>query len=472
MATLTTRSLNGRPASPRRASAARLTAMDQVKTPKVARWSGRVMLGLFVLCPVMLAFLPWQQSFHATGKVIALDPTERQQDIEAPIDGRISAWYVREGDAVKQGQKLVTIQDPDPQLPQRLKQQKSAVEERKRAAEQRKLSYMAQTEALKSSRDQALTAAKSRLEMAKERKKAADQALAAATAKLRLDTINFTMERDLQRDGLTSQLMFESAKARQEQSAADKERAVNSLTAAAEEVKALEADIGTIKNNAEASIASALAMRQSAEAEIATANRDLHELDIRIARQDTQEVTSPCDGVVFRIVANAHRGGTLVKSGDRLAVITPTIENLSERDVELYLDGNDAPQLMRLMRERGEGAKIPVRIQFEGWPAIQFVGWPSVAWGTFGGHIVFVDPHDDGKGRFRVLVKPDEDDEPWPDAQSLRQGSRAQGWVLLDRVSLWYELWRRFNGFPPVVSGKDKDDGELKVKPGKVKVPK
>jgi hypothetical protein len=247
---------------------------------------------------------------------------------------------------------------------------------------------------------------------------------------------------------------------------------VNSLTAAAEEVKALEADIGTIKNNAEASIASALAMRQSAEAEIATANRDLHELDIRIARQDTQEVTSPCDGVVFRIVANAHRGGTLVKSGDRLAVITPTIENLSERDVELYLDGNDAPQLMRLMRERGEGAKIPVRIQFEGWPAIQFVGWPSVAWGTFGGHIVFVDPHDDGKGRFRVLVKPDEDDEPWPDAQSLRQGSRAQGWVLLDRVSLWYELWRRFNGFPPVVSGKDKDDGELKVKPGKVKVPK
>jgi hypothetical protein len=29
---------------------------------------------------------------------------------------------------------------------------------------------------------------------------------------------------------------------------------------------------------------------------------------------------------------------------------------------------------------------------------------------------------------------------------------RANGWVLLDVVSLGYELWRQFNGFPPVVA--------------------
>jgi hypothetical protein len=28
---------------------------------------------------------------------------------------------------------------------------------------------------------------------------------------------------------------------------------------------------------------------------------------------------------------------------------------------------------------------------------------------------------------------------------------RANGWVLLDSVRLGYELWRRFNGFPPTV---------------------
>jgi hypothetical protein len=41
---------------------------------------------------------------------------------------------------------------------------------------------------------------------------------------------------------------------------------------------------------------------------------------------------------------------------------------------------------------------------------------------------------------------------PWPDSRWLRQGVRANGWVLLQRVPLWYEVWRQLNGFPPVIS--------------------
>ena len=63
-----------------------------------------------------------------------------------------------------------------------------------------------------------------------------------------------------------------------------------------------------------------------------------------------------------------------------------------------------------------------------------------------------MDATDDGLGRFRVLVEPDPRDEPWPSAQYLRQGVRANGWVLLDNVSLGYELWRQFNGFPPAIA--------------------
>jgi hypothetical protein len=97
-------------------------------------------------------------------------------------------------------------------------------------------------------------------------------------------------------------------------------------------------------------------------------------------------------------------------------------------------------------------AGAPVRLQFEGWPALQFSGWPSVAVGTFGGRVVLVDPTDNGRGRFRVLVEPDERDEPWPSNRFLRQGVRANGWVLLNVVPLGFELWRQFNGFPPVIS--------------------
>jgi len=108
----------------------------------------------------------------------------------------------------------------------------------------------------------------------------------------------------------------------------------------------------------------------------------------------------------------------------------------------------------------------PVRLQFEGWPAIQFVGWPSVAVGTFGGDVVFIDPTDDGYGRFRIVVaaKPDEFERDgkkmvteWPGNRWLRQGVRAKGWVLLERVPLWKEIWRQLNGFPPVV--KESDSG-------------
>ena len=119
-------------------------------------------------------------------------------------------------------------------------------------------------------------------------------------------------------------------------------------------------------------------------------------------------------------------------------------------------DAVDAPLVLayadRISREGGHGATAPhVRLQFEGWPAIQFGGWPYVGVGSFAGQVSFVDPTDDGKGKFRVMVIPDpaERGGTWPEAQFLRQGSQARGWILLDRVRLGYEIWRQLNGFPP-----------------------
>ena len=111
-----------------------------------------------------------------------------------------------------------------------------------------------------------------------------------------------------------------------------------------------------------------------------------------------------------------------------------------DRAVSLYVDGNDAALI-----QPGRA----VRLQFEGWPAVQFSGWPSVAVGTFGGRVAFVDPSDDGRGDFRIVVVPDPEDGPWPAASYLRQGVLAKGWILLNQVRLGFELWRQFNGFPP-----------------------
>ena len=42
---------------------------------------------------------------------------------------------------------------------------------------------------------------------------------------------------------------------------------------------------------------------------------------------------------------------------------------------------------------------------------------------------------------------PAQQDHAWP--QQLRIDSGVYGWVILDSVPVWYEIWRQLNGFPP-----------------------
>lgn len=166
---------------------------------------------------------------------------------------------------------------------------------------------------------------------------------------------------------------------------------------------------------------------------------ELSRIEVRLARQTMQRVVAPRAGTILRRMSGQE--SVIVKAGEVLAELVP---RTMSRAVEVWVHGNDAP----LIRE-----KAKVRLQFEGWPAIQFSGWPSVAIGTFGGQVSFVDAADNGKGYFRVVITPpaDEPAASWPDPHYLRQGVRVHAWVLLRRVSLGFELWRQFNGFPPAL---------------------
>lgn len=171
------------------------------------------------------------------------------------------------------------------------------------------------------------------------------------------------------------------------------------------------------------------------EAKVST---ELAKIDISIARQSTQLVNSPMNGYIQR--RKIGQGSQLVKKGDELAILIPDTRS---RSVELWISGNDSP-FVKI------GNKV--RLQFEGWPAIQSFGWPSLARGTFGGIIKFADKQINPSGQSRLLIIPDPDDAPWPETNILRQGVRTFGWILLNEVSLGFEVWRNFNGFPPVIS--------------------
>lgn len=520
MATTMTPPTTRTPTTPREPAQPELPALRLVPTSHLARNLARLLIVIFVLTPFVLLFVPWQQSCPANGRIIALNPDQRQQTIDAPVDGRIQRLLVRENDRVNgprysylpllgvemqtsPGDLLLTIQDPNPNLMELLATQRRAVLERQEAARERRASFEKQIKSEEAAKAAALAGFEQRVRIARDRNGVANAMVTRARANREQALEAFQTEDRLRPEGLTARITWVTAKQTLNTREAELLAAQDVASASLKEIEALGADLNRTQNEINARIQGVTALWQGAMAELASADRELADIDLRIGRQATQDVRAPCDGVIFRVLANSASGGTLVKVGDPLLSIVPEILLENDRVVELFLDGNDAPlvtemwkaQVLELAREQArlqglplEGhelqdlyrdllnrqqlTRIPVRLQFEGYPAIQWVGWPSVAVGTFGGVVAFVDPHDDGKGKFRILVRPDPQEEatnPWPSGFSLRQGLRAQGWVQLNRVPLGWELWRRLNGFPPVVATKDP---EKETKATKVKVPK
>lgn len=170
-------------------------------------------------------------------------------------------------------------------------------------------------------------------------------------------------------------------------------------------------------------------------AEEADAASTLAQKEVKFSRWQTQLVSAPADGTLLRIMVGS--GVANISQGQDLAYFVPDTE---EPAAEIFVVANDMPLI-------SVGRKV--RLQFEGWPSIQFSGFPSVAIGSFAGIVKAVDPSVSETGLFRVLVIKDPDDKhPWPSQIYLRQGTRVVGLVLLDTVSLGFELWRQVNGFP------------------------
>ena len=419
------------------AIAADRAAHDLVASPRTARTLAGIIVALFVAVALSLVLLPWQQTSVGAGRVVAYAPLERQQNVEAPIEGRVVRVFVREGSRVRRGESLLDLTDNDPLILDRLQQERSAAVMRIEAARARAVAIEARVAELTRSRDNALAAGDSRIRMATNRVRAATQALAATEAAQRTAQLNFERQEALVREGLASTRTIELATLDQIRTRTEVDRARASLEAARAEVEAITADRQRAGTDGFAAINDGRATRASVEAEIAAASAEIARMDVRLARQQTQRVVAPRDGTVMRLMVNT--GGEMVKAGDPLLVFVPDTD---ERAVELWVDGNDIP----LVRE----GRL-VRIQFEGWPAIQFSGWPNASIGTFGGRVAVVDATDNGRGQFRVIVVAD-GREGWPSGRYLRQGVRANGWILLNRVRLGFELWRLFNGFPPALT--------------------
>ncbi len=410
-----------------------LSAVGRIRAVRILAW---LLIATAVATPFVLGFTPWQQSVHGEGSVVAYAPLERRQVIEAPIEGRVVRWHVQEGDSVAAGEVIAELADNDPDIVQRVRRERDAAQAQVDAISLSISLIQSRIASLRTARDAAVSNAEQQVLKARSAVDAAEQAVAAAEAAHTTAELNLDRQRALHDKGLNSEREYELSLLDAKRAKTDLDRAHASLRMARAEVTALSASRGNVASKNDAEIESAQATLEKQKGERAKAVAELTKVEVKLARQDRMQVVAPRPGVILKLLTK--EGAEMVKPGDALVTLVPDV---GSRAVELYVDGNDAPLV-----EPGR----QVRLQFEGWPAVQFVGWPSAAVGTFGGQVAFVDAHGDGSGRFRVVVVQAEG-ENWPEARYLRQGVRANGWVLLDTVSLGFELWRRFNGFPPAL---------------------
>lgn len=92
------------------------------------------LLVILLIFTISCMFLPWIQTSKGNGSITTLQPQDRLQQIIAPVDGRITKWYVRDGSRVKAGDKIVEINDIDPQNIERINNEIFATRERLEAA--------------------------------------------------------------------------------------------------------------------------------------------------------------------------------------------------------------------------------------------------------------------------------------------------------------------------------------------------
>lgn len=375
----------------------------------LARWI-LLIAGIFFIA----MFLPWQQNIHGNGTVTALSPAHRPQNVPSLIAGRIQQWKVLEGDYVHAGDTLVVLGEVrekyfDPKLLERIALQIKAKEDALSAKQSKVQALQKQIRAIRSNLEYKLGQARAKLDAEKTRLQNAKSQF--ERNKLLYDAGNITLTK------------YQEAEYKFRNSEAD-------YRYAQLELDQLQAEYTDKVSKAESEQSNTESEVFTTAGEIAKMRNEQSNLEMR---NTLYHILAPQSGHVVRALKAGV--GEPINEGETLCTIMPDVSDLA---VEMQVKAMDVP-LISIGRK--------VRIQFDGWPALQFSGWPNVSVGTFGGSVKVIDYVNSQPGMFRILVVPDVADQPWP--PQLRVGSGTKGWVMLDNVQVWYEIWRQLNGFPP-----------------------
>lgn len=417
------------------------SAVKKVMHKKHFKYFNRFLI-IFSLIGIIILFLPWTQNITGKGYLTTLRPDQRPATVQSQIPGRIEKWYVQEGDVVKKGDTILHISEVkneyfDPNLLDRTRLQIKAKSSSVDAYQGKIGALGSQIAALQRERGLKLEQARNKLLQSKLKVQSDSIDLEAAKTNLKIAGRQYDRTVQLQEEGLKAVKDVEDKRLKQQETQAKLVSQENKLLESRNNVLNAEIEINRVQaayadkiNKARSEQLTASSNGFDAEAQVTKLENTLTNYEVR---NSLYYVLAPQSGRLNKAI-QAGIGETF-KEGDKLINIMPSDPDLA---VEMYIEPIDLP-----LAHAGE----EVRIIFDGWPAIIFRGWPNVSTGTYAGRIIAVETFISDNGKYRVLVAPDPDQEPWPKA--LQAGSGAKSIALLDDVPIWFELWRQLNGFPP-----------------------
>ncbi|MEY3946857.1 MAG: hypothetical protein RJB03_1563 [Bacteroidota bacterium] len=407
------------------------------KESKVKYWFYGILGAL-----IIVMFLPWTQNINTAGKVTTLYQDQRPQELNSIIPGRIVKWWVKEGDFVKKGDTIVQLLDIkddylDPQLLQRTEEQLKAKQQKIIFYNDKIDATQSQVSALEQSRDLKLNSLENKIEQTR-RKLLSDSAeVVAAEIDYTIATQQLTRGKQMFSEGVVALTELEKRTAQFNKTQAILTEKQQKFQNTRQDLVILKIEMGDVRQEAADKIFKAQGDIASARGEVATTDGEVakgtNQLANYVIRGGQRWLIAPQDGQVI----NARKQGLneTVKEGETIVEIVPNKINYA---VELFVDPMDL-----VLIDRGQD----VRLIFDGFPAIVFSGWPAASYGTFLGEVIAVETNLSSNGKFRILVVPGNEEKKWP--PNIKIGAGVRGFAMLKNVSIWYELWRQINGFPP-----------------------
>lgn len=408
---------------------------------------------------LLFLFLPWTQNIQTKGKVTTLRPDQRPQEVQATIGGKIEKWYVREGQHVSKGDTLLYISEIsseyfDPNLVDRTQEQIQSKTSGIRSYESKVNSLDDQIMALNRVMKLKTESYRNKVQQAQLRITSDSMDFEASRVNYSIAEAQFNRQKELYDQGLKSLTDLEAREMKLQEALAKRTAAENKYLASKNELVNATIELSNIRNEygekiskAESEKFSALSDLYNTEAEVAKIQNKLSNYFIR---SGFYYIVSPQDGFVTKTLQAGI--GENITEGEAVLTIVPDGSQLA---VEMYVEPMDYP-LIHI------GSKV--QFLFDGWPAIVFSGWPGLTYGTFSGEVVAIDNVTSANGKYRILVS--EYGQKWPEA--LRVGGGARGIALLNNVPIWYEMWRKLNGFPPdfydpANFGEQKDNSDINI---------